>query len=1024
MKHLLNALPVAVLLATLALPAAAQNVTTGSLSGIVTDAQGGVLPGATVAAVHTPTGATYESITQADGRFSILNVRVGGPYLITVTMPSFRTTTVENVNVALGQASEIPITLQLETLAETVQVTAEASSVFTSTNAGTAATIGVDVIQNLPTVSRSFQDIARINPFFNQTASNANPSALSVAGRNTRYNNIQIDGAVNSDLFGIADSATPGGQADTEPIGFDTIQEMQLLVSPYDVRQGGFSGGGVNIITKSGANDIRGSAFYYARDQNLVGDGIDNVPIGTFNDKQFGASLGGPIVRNRAFYFGNFDLRRRDTPSGESISGNSGVAFGHQAEAQRFLDIARGRYNYTPGDLDEFIRKTNNDKIFIRTDFNVAGSQLTVRHNYVDGFNDIGTQTNTAYKFADNFYRFNSQTNSTVAQLNSTFGLMVNEARVTVQRVREKRTNETAFPQIRVDLPGGLSLNAGTEQFSAANQLDQDVIEITDDLTIVRGSHQFTIGTHNEFFKFRNLFIRDSFGTYRFSSLDNFEAGIAQQFDYSFSLTGDPQLAAEFNVYQLGFYAGDHWRLAPRFTLTYGVRYDKPIFPDKPTANAGPQAIYGFATDVVPSTQTISPRAGFNWDLSDSTATQQQIRGGFGLFGGRTPYVWLSNQYGNTGIEFRRLSVPFNLNNTIAFVADPNNQPTSVGNAATNEIDVVDPDYSFPQLLRGNLAYDRSLPWGLVGTVELVYSKTVKEIDYENLNLVPARTLQDGRTAYGRLDPTFSDVILLTNTDEGSGWNIATKLEKSFRNRWFASGSYLYGRAKTVNDGTSSQARSNWVNVYTAGQFNDAPLATSNFDVRHRITLSGSYTFDIRAVNVTTSLYYNSQSGRPYTYLFGSDVSNDGGTTNDLLYYPQQGEVAFGAGTYQDLVNFLEAGGCTDVVPGRIVARNTCRMPWTNTMDFHVAMQVPVKRFQPEFTFDILNLLNLFDSSSGIVEYANFNDLLVTNASVSSSGAYTYNLNAIAQPGSGTSRYTRDDLRSRWQAQFGLRVRF
>lgn len=781
MKHLTKAGLAVLLLSVVVVSAEAQNVTTGSLSGVISDAQGGVLPGATVVAVHTPTGASYEGVTQADGRFSILNVRVGGPYQITVSMPGFRTTTVEDVSVSLGQASEVPITLQLETLTENIQVTGEASAVFTGTNSGTAANISTDVIQNLPTVSRSFQDIARINPFFNQTASNANPGALSIAGRNTRYNNIQIDGAINNDLFGIADSGTPGGQADTEPIGFDTIQEMQLLVSPYDVRQGGFSGGGLNLITKSGSNQLHGSAFYYFRDQGLVGDGIDNLPIATFNDKQFGASLGGPIARNKAFYFGNFDLRRRDTPSGYSISGSSGVNFGRQAEAQRFLDILQSQYGYSPGDLDEFIRKSNNDKIFIRTDFNVGGSQLTVRHNYVDGFNDVGTQSNTAYKFADNFYRFNSQTNSTVAQLNSTFGRMVNEARVTVQRVREKRTNQGAFPQIRVDLDGGLSLNAGTEQFSAANELDQDVVELTDDLTLVRGSHQFTIGTHNEFFKFRNLFIRDNFGTYRFTSLENFEAGLAQQFDYSFSLTGDPKLAARFNVYQIGFYAGDQWRVAPRFTLTYGVRYDKPIFPDKPTANPAAEAIYGFATDVVPSTQTISPRAGFNWDLSGDEI-RQQVRGGFGLFGGRTPYVWLSNQYGNTGIEFRRLSVPFNTANRVPFVADPDNQPTSVGNAATNEIDVVDPDYSFPQLLRGNLAYDRSLPLGLIGKVELLFAKTVKDINYQNLNLVQASTLQDGRAVYGRVNPAFSDVILLTNTDEGNSWNIATTIERPFRN--------------------------------------------------------------------------------------------------------------------------------------------------------------------------------------------------------------------------------------------------
>ncbi|MGE3189991.1 MAG: carboxypeptidase regulatory-like domain-containing protein, partial [Vicinamibacterales bacterium] len=935
---------VLVLVAT-AMPATAQNVTTGSLSGVVRDAQGGVLPGATVVAVHVPTGTTYEQVTQADGRFTILNVRVGGPYEVTVTMPGFRTQTLGSITVALGQSSDLPVTLQLETITETVQVTAEASSVFTSTNTGTAANIDTEVIENLPTISRSLQDFARVNPYFNQTASNSDPSALSVAGRNTRYNNIQIDGAVNNDLFGLAASGTPGGQADAEPISIDAIQELQLVVSPYDVRQGGFSGGGVNAITRSGSNQFHGTAFFYTRDQNLVGNGINDIPIATFTDKQGGASIGGPIVQNKAFFFGNFDLRRKNTPTGYSIGG-TGTDFGHQAEAQRFIDLLKSKYGYDPGGLDEFISATNNNKVFVRGDFNLGpNSQLTVRHNYVDGFSDVGSQNNFTYKLPDNFYRFNTTTNSTVVQLNSTFGMMVNEARVTYQRIRENRGGNTPFPQVQVDLEGGGQLRAGREQFSTANALDQDVIEVTDDLTMVRGNHTITVGTHNEFFQFANLFIRDNFGTYRFSSLDNFAAGLAQSFDYSFSLTGNPKQPAEFAVRQLGFYAGDQWRVAPNFTLTYGFRYDKPVFPDKPTAN--PDALaFGYGTDVVPGTQTLSPRAGFNWDLSNGGATRQQLRGGLGLFGGRTPYVWLSNQYGNTGIEFRRLSVRFNANNAIPFVADPNGQPNSLGSASTNEIDVVDPDYSFPQLIRGNLAYDRSLPFGMVGTVELLFSTTVKDINYQNLNLTAASTLEDGRTVYGRVNPALSDVILLTNTDQGNTWSIATTLSKTLSKGFLMNGSYLYGRAKSVNDGTSSQARSNWINVYTAGNLNDVPVATSNFDVRHRITLSTSYLFDLKAAHVTASVYYNGQSGRPYSYLFGSDVSSDGSTTNDLLYFPNPGDVTITGGTYEQLAAFINAGNCTSLSAGSILARNICRAPWTNTLDFHLAVEVPVGRFR------------------------------------------------------------------------------
>lgn len=1019
----IRATAAAVALAVLvcALPAAGQNVTTGTITGLVSDQQGGVLPGATVTAVHQPTGTSYEGISQGDGRYSLLNVRVGGPYQVAVSLAGFRSETVGGVIVALGESVNIPVTLQLQTVTETVQVVAEASPVFNGAKAGTTATIQTAVIETLPTINRSVQDIARSSPYFNQIAQDNFASALSVAGRNVRYNNIQIDGAVNNDLFSIASSAgTPGGQTETQPISFDVIQELQLVVSPYDVRQGMFSGGGINAITRSGTNQLRGSAFYVWRDQDLVGDGIDNRPIATFNDKQFGGTLGGPIVRNRAFFLGNLEWGRKNTPSGFSVSGTSGVDFGHQAEAQRILDIARSQYGYEPGNLDEFIRDTNNNKVFARFDFNLGRSQLTVRNNYVNAFNDVGSQNNVTYKFPDNFYRQRSETNSTVGQLNSTFASGFNELRLAYQRIRDARSFEARFPAVTVRLPDNARFNLGTENSSHANELDQDIIEFTNDYTTVRGAHTWTFGTHNEFFKFRNLFIQNNFGNYDFASIEAFQRGVAQGFEHSFSLTGDPRFAPRFKVYQLGFYAGDQWRVNSRFTLTYGVRWDKPIFPDTPTANPAAVENYGYATDVVPSPQTWSPRAGFNWDLSDNSI-RRQVRGGVGIFGGRNPYVYLSNQYGNTGIEFRRLFVTFNTANNVPFEPDPDNQPTSVGNAGTNEIDVIDPDYQFPQILRGNLAFDHSLPFGMVGNVELLFTDTLKDLNYRNLNLVQTGTRPDGRPVYGRVNPTFNDVIFLTNTDQGKSWMLTTQVDRSFRDNWFASAAYAYGRSDSVSDGTNSTARSTWINVYTPGDINNPPVAVSNFDLRHRIVLSGSYMFDLRHAAVTLSMYYSGQTGRPYSYNYGSDVNNDGSTTNDLLYYPFENEVTITNGTYQDLVNFLEGGDCEGVVPGAIVTRNSCRVPWVNQLDFHTGVAVPIGRFRPEFTVDILNLINLFDSSRGQILYAPFNDLLVVNAT-ETAGRYNYSLNGVARPGG--VRFTRDDLRSRWQAQFGLRMRF
>jgi hypothetical protein len=1009
-------------------PSSAQNVTTGSLIGVVRDAQGGVLPGVTITATHTPTGAVYEGITAGDGTFTLVNVRIGGPYDVAAVLPGFREGKQTEVIVNLGQSTSLDIVLQLAAVTETITVSAVSSSFFTATNSGTSANIEQAVIEGLPTIQRSLTDFARANPFFAPSNTNANSgTALSVAGRSGRYNNLQIDGAVNNDLFGIADSALPGGLANTEPISLAAIQELQLVVSPYDVRQGNFSGGGINAITKSGTNNVRGEALYVFRNQGWVGYGVDNRPLATFSDKQFGGSIGGPMAENRAFYFANVEWQRRQTPTGWSVDGSSGQAFGRQAEIERVLGIAQTRYGYSPGPITEFIRLNPNTKIFARGDFNLkSGHQLTVRHNYIDALNDNGTISNTRYLFPDQFYEFSSLVNSTVGQLNSTIADMANEARVTFQTIRDVRNNRhEPFPQTNIRMGGGQDVRFGTEQFSARNRLNQDIIEINDDVTILRGRHQWTFGTHNELFKFYNLFIRDNFGTYDFNSIDLFEQGLAQSYDYSFSRTSDPLQAAEFWVYQLGFYAGDVWRVLPNLTLTYGLRVDVPIFPDTPLPNPTVSALYGMDTDVVPSSSTWAPRLGVNWDLSRD-ALRQQVRFGTGLFGGRTPYVWLSNQYTNTGNEFTRISTGFNAANRINFVTDAENQPENVGAAATNEINLVDPEYAYPRLLRGNIGYDRSLAFGLIGTVEVLFSQTLQDIHYENLNLSVAGQRPDGRPFYARSNPTFSDVVLLTNTTEGSSWTIATKLEKPFRSRWYAQGSYLYGNAQTVNDGGSSQARSNWINNYFGlSGVNDVPVAMSNFSPGHRITLSAIYTRPFGPTEASFSAYYNGQTGRPYAYRYSNDVNVDQGSTNDLFYIPRDAtDVIIANGTFDQLMAFVN-DGCEGLTPGTIVARNSCRAPWTNSMDFGVVFRVPMGRYRGEISFNVQNLINAFDSGNGLVEYAVFNGIAPASAAVdAATGKWRYTLNNVVLTPETNPRFSRDDLRSRWQGQLGFNFRF
>ena len=1046
-KTLLSLVAGIALLAS-ALPAASQNVTTGTLTGVVMDAQRGVLPGANVVAVHTPTGTTYESVTSADGHYSFINVRVGGPYTVTVNMPGFKKQESTNVTVALGEEKKVDVTLQLETVQETVTVTAETQVIDTS-RAGTGANVGTEVLESLPTISRSINDFARTSPFFAiSSAAAGNADAITVAGRNNRYNNMQIDGAVNNDVFGLADTGTPGGQTGTQPISLDAIQEIQLVVSPYDVRQGGFSGGGINAVTKSGSNALHGSGFFFGRNQKYLGTipGVrtpgtqdpGDTKVGAFSDKQMGFSIGGPVVQNRAFFFTNFDWGRRNTPSGFSADGSTGQQFsGGRANVEQVVAIAKAKYGYDAGSLGEFSKPNNSDKIFARTDFNLSPRhQLTARVNYVNAEASIGNQGNFPYKMPSNFYNMTDKMVSSVVQLNSSFGAAFNEFRATYSRERNVRGGQPGdplFPEVRVDFPDGTYMQLGTEYSSHANKLNQDIVQLSDDVTLVKGQHTFSFGTQNEFYKFYNLFIQNLYGSYRFNSIANFEAGLAQQYSHNF-VNPNGNEAANFSVRQFGFYAGDKWRVKSNFTLTYGARLDLPRFPDKPSANPLAVSVFNFSTDAVPAPTMFSPRAGFNWDLSNGSGKRRQVRGGVGLFTGRTPYVWLSNQYGNTGVDFTSLSVSYNANNKVPFVNNPLAQPETVTGGATGRqtLNLIDPEYKYPAVIRTNIGLDHDLGvFGLVGTAEFLYTKNVQEIYYQNLNYTPLSNLPDGRISYQKKNTGLNDVMFLTNSAKGTSWQMAFKVERPFRNGWYASGSYMFGEARSVNDGTSSVARSNWTGAPAGIDVNNPPLTISNYSPGHRVNLAATAPVPLMfGLRSTLSIYYNGQNGRPYSLGFNGDANLDAVTNNDLLYVPtgpDDPRVTVYNGTWDQLMTYLNADPSAAGNGGKILARNTSRAPWQNQMDLRYAINVPTGgKTRAEVTLDIFNFLNLINADWGWQYWADFPGLSRTigyGGIEAATGKMRYNLSTItASTFQGT--FTRDDLKSRWAAQLGARFRF
>jgi hypothetical protein len=657
-----------------------------------------------------------------------------------------------------------------------------------------------------------------------------------------------------------------------------------------------------------------------------------------------------------------------------------------------------------------------------------------VRHNYVDAENDVNFPSGGSFEFFSETYLFQSETNSTVAQLNSTISpTMFNELRLTNQTINDKRGGvQEPFPWIEIEDVAGEEFEAGTEPFSTRNALDQDIIELTNDLTWLRGDHTFTFGTHNEFFTFDNLFIQNAFGAYEFATLDDFEAALngedtVRRWQYTEVPDGQSD-SQRFDVQQYGFYAGDQWALRDDLTVTYGLRVDVPFFPDTPTRNEFTESTFGFRTDQIPDGEQLwQPRAGFNWDIEGNGLSQ--LRGGAGIFAGRTPYVWISNVYARTGIEqtfYTAFDVPF--------IADPFGQAANTDAAGTSigEFNLIDPDFQFPQVMRLNLAYDRQLPWwDVIGSIEAVYTDSLEEIDYKDVNLVQTGVSPvDGRPIYGgRVDPGVTGAYLITNTSKGEATNVALKLERPVRNGLGASLSYAYGDSRVVNDGTSSRAVSNF-QFTEAADPNNVGLSASDFEVEHRFLASLTKVFNRTSRYPTTvSGFYNLQSGRPLSYIFGfqqfPSVNGDAYFSNDLMYVPTgPDDVVITNGTWEQLDEFISSSECLDGHRGGIAPRNCDTAPWSHSLDLHVAQDIPAGPVNVQLTFDILNLVNLIDEDSGAVRFAPFNALdPVDWLGISEDGDYIYELNSEVL-NNDQSRWDTHNVRSRWRAKLGVRITY
>ena len=1026
-----------------------QGATTAAINGTITDASGGPLPGATVLAIHTPTGTQYGVGTNADGRYNIQGMRVGGPYTIRVSFVGYQDATRSNIVLSLNENLRLDFPLSTSsTELGNVVVTGRPDPTINAGRTGAATNVSREQIMELPTLSRSLNDFTRLTP------QAAGGGSSSFGGANNRYNNITIDGAVNNDVFGLSGSGTPGGQAGTNPIALDAIDQIQVVLAPYDVTLGSFTGAGVNAVTRSGSNDFSASIYGFGRNQNSAGKSVNEprTKLDKFYNYQTGFRVGGPIVKDKVFFFLNGEIARVSAPLGfQPGTPDSRVAV---ADLQRIATAANTpQYgNYDVGDYGNFNRRTQSNKIFARLDFNLSeNNTLTLRHNFVKAFDDNLTRTGNNFRFGNNAYKFSNITNSTVAELNSRFsGGFSNKLILTYTAIRDSRDVVGApGPAFQIQ-DNGITYSLGQERSSVGNQLDQDIVEITDNLTKAYGKHTFTLGTHNEGYKFRNLFLNNAAGYYTFNSIANFEQGLASGVQQSYPTASGGE--ARFKAAQLGFYVQDEYTPVENLRLTLGMRIDVPVFFDKPGNNEGVAAQFGdqYRTSNTPNGQVLySPRLGFNWDVNNDSKVQ--LRGGTGIFTGRVPFVWLSNSYTNSGL----IQGSVNQSSNTAFLPRIELDPTKISAAYTNiaqsQINLVRDNFKLPQVWRSNLAVDFRLPGDVVATLEGIYTKTLNDIYYKDINLVDPigrlagpdqRPVYPATSAARRINNNYTNVYLLDNTSRGYRYNATFQLQKRFASGLNSTVAYTYGVAKEINSGISSTASSNFSFNQVAYDPNNPELGYSRNDQRHRIIASTGYTFGYAggAMATTFTAFYEGLSGQPITYIYGQsrDLNNDGNTSNDLLYIPTDvrdpnqirlvsTDTRTVAQVQDQLDAYINADPYLRTHRGQVAERFAARLPWTHEIDIRVAQDFNFmaggKKNTLQITFDIFNLGNLLNKNWG-------NQYVVSNNAVELLRAESTGPNqqpTFSFPASfaqNNRAYDFSNLGSRWQGQLGVRYSF
>lgn len=921
-------------------------VTTSSMSGTVTDASGMGLAGATVIATHLPSGTRYTAVTQGSGQFNISNMRVGGPYEVIVSFVGYETERFTDVQLRLAETFVLTSTLKsAATNLENVVVTSLGrNSIMNAKRTGAVTNVGRREIERLPSISRSINDLARLTPQSN---------GPSVGGGNYRQNFITVDGSDFNNAFGIGSNLPAGGA----PISLDALEEISVNITPFDVRQSGFIGSSLNAVTRAGTNNLQASAYTYFRTQEQQGNrvGKDEFTLQNRDYKLYGARVGGPIIKNKLFFFLNYENEKDIRPGQQKFAATSSNPFGSAtniarptaAELDKISEYLSKTYGYSTGPYQGYDFEDTRVKYLARLDWNISTNhRLNLRYSHVDSKTPFFPSTslgstgvtgaignrqdinalhfkNSNYFQENNFYSF-------AAELNSTFGKVANTLRISRNNQNEPRSTESSvFPFVDILKDNRTFTSFGYEPFSFGNLRDVLIYSAVDNVTWNTGRNTFTFGAQVDFTDTKNGFQPLGASYYRFASWEDFVNG-AKPTDFTITyslLPGFEQAFPSFKFAQYALYGQDEIAVSRNLRVTAGLRLDLTTYPDVEEVKTNPLvAALTFENGVKINTGELpkpainwAPRIGFNWDVNGDRSFQ--IRGGTGIFTGRVPFVWIVGQSGNSGM----LQVTRNFNgqaNTPGpFNPDPAAyRPATVPAAGTvipSTITAFAENFKNPQTWKTSVGIDRRLPLGFIGSLEAIFNKDTRTTYSRNVNLVNPQPLNvagypDSRLFYpdafnkryinplnrtGQADPAGTSAftaIRTGNENQGYYFSLTAKLEKQFTSGFFGQIAYTLSEAANLYEGAGDQPVNTWNLIGSVNGPNFPTLGTPNFIVPHRVVAGLSYRKEfLKHLGTTVSLFYEGSHQGRFSYTYGGDFNRDG-VNNDLIYIPKDpSEITF-----------------------------------------------------------------------------------------------------------------------------------